>query len=256
MNIIIEGGLNHFGKVSEAKKIVRYFINSDFNNLTFMISENYVNEKFKKQYNFSTLLPDNFYNDSLKQIKKKKKKLGLAIYGENGVRLAKKYNFDFFKLLSIGISNKDALKFLSKTNKKTLISTGKSNDKIIKKALSFFKNRKKITLLHTPMTYNASEQYLKRISYFKKKFRTKIGFSNHYNSIDAILSSLSYQIDDLLIYLKPTRKKGRFYPDNSHAFYTDELSNLYDRILKNLSMHNFNSKSPNLFMDDPKKINY
>ena len=74
MNIIIEGGLNHFGKVSEAKKIVRYFINSDFNNLTFMISENYVNEKFKKQYNFSTLLPDNFYNDPLKQIKKKKKK--------------------------------------------------------------------------------------------------------------------------------------------------------------------------------------
>ncbi len=242
INIILEAGINHFGKVSEAKKVIDYFIKSNFKELTFLISENEQNEFFKKKFKFSSLLPDRFYKSALEKVKKSKKKLGIGIYGPQGVLIAKKFNFDFYKLLSIGIKNKNVLNYLSKCNKKVLISTGGASVADISKALSSFKKKNKLTILHTPMVYDPSKLYLKKIKYLKKKFKTNVGYSNHHDCKDSILAVLSYNIDDLLIYIKPSRIRGRVYPDNKHALYIDELDDFLIRIYNVLKMHDLNLK--------------
>jgi len=49
-NLILEAGLNHFGKVDEAKKILNFFIKSEFNHLTFMLHKReFYNTQIKKK---------------------------------------------------------------------------------------------------------------------------------------------------------------------------------------------------------------
>ena len=44
--MILEVGINHFGKIKEANKYLNYFLKSKFNYLTFMLQS----EKFYKKY--------------------------------------------------------------------------------------------------------------------------------------------------------------------------------------------------------------
>ena len=44
----IEAGINHFGDNKEVKKIMKFFLESDFYNLSFMIHTQEFYEKYKK----------------------------------------------------------------------------------------------------------------------------------------------------------------------------------------------------------------
>ena len=72
----LEAGINHFGKLDQANKILRYFLNSSFKNITYMIQS----EKFYKKYKKRGLdfkLSDDFYFNAIKECKKQKKNLAL-----------------------------------------------------------------------------------------------------------------------------------------------------------------------------------
>ena len=69
--IVLEAGINHFGKLSEAKKFLNFFLNSNFKYLTFMIQKKKFYEKYKKSINF--YLPKSFYLNALNLAKRKKK---------------------------------------------------------------------------------------------------------------------------------------------------------------------------------------
>ena len=69
MNLILEVGLNHFGKVSESKRYLEFFLKSDFKYLTYQIQK----EKFYKKFKFK--LPLDHYKFLIKKTHKQKKKL-------------------------------------------------------------------------------------------------------------------------------------------------------------------------------------
>jgi hypothetical protein len=231
-SIYLEAGINHFGNLTEANRILKYFLKSKLTNLTFMLhtEEFYITQK-KKGIDFN--LKKNFFTSALKKCHSKKKRLGLAVCRKSTYDYLSNIKFDFYKLLSIGINQSDLIKDLKKKNKPVFISTGFNvENKDIKKCLNLFKSKKKLCLLHAPMTYNINELNLARIQFLKKKFNIKVGYSNHNNDkyILNILSILKPYC--LFLYCKPLRKRGRIYPDGDHAFYLDELEeiiNKYDK---------------------------
>ena len=74
-NFFLEVGVNHFGKISYANKILNFFLKSNFQNLTFMIHLEKFYKKFeKKGINFK--LSNKFYSNIINLCKKRKKKFG------------------------------------------------------------------------------------------------------------------------------------------------------------------------------------
>ncbi len=57
--IILEAFPNYFGKVKEAKEYLNFFLNSNFQKLTFQINT----KEYYKKYSFR--LPTSFYNYAL-----------------------------------------------------------------------------------------------------------------------------------------------------------------------------------------------
>ena len=251
-NIFIEAGINHFGSIREAKIILNYFLKSKFKNLTFMLhsGEFYSSNNFKLGINF--YLPKNFYSYAIKECHKKNKKLGLAVCDAKTFSEISDIKFDFYKLLSIAINEKDLIKHLKKKKKPVFISTGhKVRDKEILNCINEFKSKKNLSLLHAPMTYNINELNLSRINFLKKKFQIKTGYSNHNNDKESLIVVSSIKPDYLFLYCKPLRKKLRKYPDDKHAFFLDEIEeiiqkyNKYNNINKNVK----NLKKINIFND-------
>ena len=109
----LEAGINHFGKVTEANKILNFFLNSKIKNLTFMLQ---TSEFYKKQKSLGLdfKLSTKFYETAIKKVHKKKKKVGLAICRLDTFKELSHLNFDFYKLLSAGIDQKDLINNLKK----------------------------------------------------------------------------------------------------------------------------------------------
>jgi len=249
----IEAGINHFGKTIEANLILRYFLKSEFKNLTFMLhSKNfYLNQK-KKGFNFE--LTKSFYKNAIDLCHKKKKKIGLSVSSEQNFVDYMDLNFDFFKLLSLNINNFKLINLLKKKNRPVYVSTGHgAKDLNIKKCLKAFGDlKKKITILHTPMTYNPAELNLFKISHLREKFKLPVGYSNHNDDINSLNALSAYNPTSIFIYCKPLDKKKRIYPDNRHAFFFDELENLRVEYKNYYSMHFSNKiiKKVKIFTDE------
>ena len=233
----IEAGTNHFGIEDEANKILNFFLKSAFSNLTFMIqSKSFYLEHKRKGIDFR--LKKNFYIKALSKCHKKKKKLGIAVCSEETFKEFSDLKFDFYKLLSLAINNFKLIDLLKKKNKPIFISTGHSaSENNIKKCLSQFQYKKKITLLHAPMTYTPEELNLDRVSEIKKKYKLKTGYSNHNNNKNNIYLLSAYKPDAIFLYCKQKKKKGRVYPDHGHAFYFKELEEIKDKYQKYDLMH-------------------
>jgi len=227
----LEVGINHFGKVKEANKYLNYFLNSQFNYLTFMLQTEKFYKKYIKKINFH--LPRSFYEKAIKLSHKKNKKIGIAVCDLKTFEPLSNLNFDFYKLLSVGINQFDLIGFLNKKNKSVFVSTGFNvTDSKIKKCLKTFKSKKKINLLHSPMTYNPNELNLNRIDDLRNKFKLPVGYSNHNNDKNTLNIVSVYKPSSVFVYCK-SRKKNRVYPDDGHAFYLDEL----DAIIQNYAKY-------------------
>ena len=87
------------------------------------------------------------------------------------------------------------------------------------------------------MTYSPQEIFLSRVIEMRKKFKLKVGYSNHNNDINNIYLLSAYEPDAIFLYCKQRRKKGRVYPDDEHAFYFKELENFMQNYLNYNLMH-------------------
>lgn len=238
--IILESGINHFGKIKEANKIMSFFLKSDFTHITFMIHNNkfYLNEIKKNGINFK--LANKVYKRYLIDCHSKNKKIGISVCDLTTFNEVKNLEFDFYKLLSVSINNFDLINELKKKNKPIYISTGFGASNIkIKKCLEFFNTKKNLSILHTPMTYDLSKINFQRINTLRKIFRLPIGYSNHNNDPNNLYVLSAYNPDTIFLYCKPTRKKNRIYPDNDHAFFLDELNEIKFKYNKYLSTHKY-----------------
>lgn len=223
---ILEAGKNHFGKISECKKIINFFQKSTFNHLTFMCqSKSWYREKEKRNQNFK--IKKHYYQRFLNMAHKKKKKIGLSVCDVETFNEVKSLNFDFYKLLSIAINNYDLINELKKKQKTIYISTGfnASYDKI-QKCLKNFKNYKKVVLLHTPMVKYHSDLNFKKILILKKKFNLDVGYSNHFKDLDSIYMLSYFKPKVIMLYIKNSRSEKIKFPDDKHAIYLDDLEKI------------------------------
>ena len=226
--IVLEAGINHFGKVSEAKKLLSFFLKSDFSHLTFMLHTQNFYRYMKKRIDF--LLPRDFYKSAIKLAHLRNKKIGLAVCDIKSFAPIKDLNFDFYKLLGIAINNKELIEILKIKKKPVYISLAKGSDKKILKCLKYFGKKDGLNLIYTNMSYESKDLDLNRINYLKKKFKLPVGYGHHYkNSVPIYLSSF-FNSSFYFVYIKNITKKKRLYPDNLHAFFLDQLKELNERI--------------------------
>ena len=102
--LILEAGINHFGKSKEAEKFLDFFLSSKFTHLSFMIQTTQFYKNFENKINFK--LTNSFYKKAILLAHKKKKKIGLAVCDPISFGEVSNINFDFYKLLSISINDK------------------------------------------------------------------------------------------------------------------------------------------------------
>ena len=96
----------------------------------------------------------------------------MAVCDKETFKDLKHLNFDFYKLLSVSINNKGLINELCKKNKPIFISTGFNiKNKQIFTCLKYFKKKRGLSILHTPMSYKISELNFKRILELKKIFK-------------------------------------------------------------------------------------
>ncbi len=236
MELILEVGLNHFGKISESKKYLQFFLKSNFKSLTYQIQK----EDFYKKFNFK--LPIDHYKFIIKKTHQKNKRIGLAVADINSCKEIAKLNFDFYKILSISLNDKKLINYISKFNKPIYISCGTASNNDIKKCLSNFNSNKKrkIRLIHTSLSYKAIDQNLKRIELLKN-YHQSIAYGHHYKNYLPILLLLNSNIKETFIYIKSKDTNKRFYPDDKHALSFKNIKNLNDIILECIKL--FGSKN-------------
>ena len=222
--MVLEVGINHFGKVSEAYKYLKFFLKSEFQHLTFMIHTDNFYRYMKRRIDF--LLPKEFYKRAIKLAHKKKKKIGLSVCDLKSFNNLKDLNFDFYKLLGIAINNKELIDILKKKNKPVYISLAKGSDNNISKCLKYFETKKRLNLLYTNMSYEAKDLDLNRINYLRKKYKLPVGYGHHFKNRVPLHLSSYFNPSFIFIYIKNLRIKKRLYPDNIHAFFIDELKEL------------------------------
>ena len=97
-----------------------------------------------------------------------------------------KFNPKIYKIGSDDLTNIPLIKYIAKKNKKIILSTGMSNFNEIKKAVKAIEEEgnKKISILHCVSNYptEIKDVNLNVIKTLKKKFKYKIGLSDHTNN--------------------------------------------------------------------------
>ncbi len=205
VTIIAEIGPNHNGDLKIAKKYVDRIKKTDVDYIKFQTSipndhisfyakkakyqtENAYNKKETQlQMAKNISLKFSEFEDLYNYCKKKKLKFLTTAFGLKSLLFIKKFNMDYIKVPSGEINNFEYLKNIPIQKKtKILISTGMSTMKEISEAINFlikkkgFKRQKIILMQCTssyPTPYNDAN--LSAIYSLKKKFNTKIGYSDH-----------------------------------------------------------------------------
>ncbi len=141
-----------------------------------------------KQYSFF-LKHQLSHNDHLSIIKTCKK-LGLIWFSTpahfTDVDYLEKFNPKMYKIGSDDLTNIPLIKYIAKKRKEIILSTGMSNFKDIKNAVKAIEEEgnKKINILHCVSNYptEIKDVNLNVIKTLQKKFKYKIGLSDHTNN--------------------------------------------------------------------------
>ena len=184
------------GNYNTARKMIREAFKSGADAVKFQIvnpEESYENgsESYKIFSKYKLRLED--YQKLFKEFKER---ILFATPGDfSSLRLCQKIGMEAYKISSGLITNTPLVQAIAKLKKPTFISRGMADEKIIKKTIGIFNkiNFSKIALLHCVSIYPADikELNLRSITEMKRKFKIFIGYSDHSNGIDSILSSIS-----------------------------------------------------------------
>tara|TARA_B100000900_G_C20569536_1_gene712638 strand:+ start:443 stop:1447 length:1005 start_codon:yes stop_codon:yes gene_type:complete len=202
IKLIAEIGVNHNGNMSIAKKLIKKasMAGADYakfqifkaDNLAIKKSKkaNYQNINLNKKISQHDMLKN--YEISKSQIKilynyclKHKIKFLASCFDLESLKLYSSFNNNCVKIPSGEITNLKLIEFAAKKFKKIIISTGMCNFSEIAEAVKVAKkyslSKKNITLLQCTTDYPASENEanLNCMEEFKKKFGTRVGYSDH-----------------------------------------------------------------------------
>lgn len=247
--IIAEAGVNHNGSLELAKKMISEASKAGADYIKFQIfspnelctsyakKPDYAKHvKVKSQLNMLKKLALNikdFYN-----LKKycKKKKIGflVSVFDNTSLFLFKKLKLNTLKIPSGEINNIPFLRLAGSLKKNIILSTGMASLKEIKNAVDILVSngtkKKKISILQCTTNYPSSykELNLKAIKLFKKKFKVKVGFSDHSLGIEASIAAVALGAE--IIEKHFTLNKFYKGPDHQASLSVKELIDLVKSI--------------------------
>ena len=227
--IIAEISANHNGSLKNAKKLIdtakKYGANAvklqTYTPDMMTIRENLINFKIKKGlwkgrnlwelYNLGQT-PLNWHSKLFKYAKKIKIKIFSTPFSEEAVNFLEKLNCPAYKIASFEMNDYNLVKTAANTKKPLILSTGLSSMEEVEKAVLVARRNgcKDLTLMYCVSNYpsRSNDFNLKFIEEFKRKFKCKVGLSDHSLGNDIAKFSLIYgaSVFEKHIALKGQRK--------------------------------------------------
>ncbi len=237
--VIAEAGINHNGSLSIAKKLVNMAKKAGADCIKFqthiteeeMIKTKILPGKISKTPLWNIIKNCELsVNDEIeiKKYCKERKIIFLSTpFSIPAVDRLEKINMLAYKIGSGELTNLPFLKYIAKTGKPVILSTGMSNMDEIKKSIKLFqKSRTPLAILQTTSEYPCDYQdvNLKVIDSYKKLFNIPVGISDHslgiYTAIGAIARGAS------IVEKHITLDKKMPGPDQKLSLEYNELSEL------------------------------
>lgn len=200
--------------------------------------------------------PFSWHKELFRFAKKNKIVCFSSPFDETAVDLLEKLNCPIYKLASFEITHIPLIKKIASTGKPLIISTGMASFQEIKTAVKFAKRfgTKEIVLLYCVSNYPSKiEDFnFKNIEILKKKFKCKIGFSDHSTNllVPATAVALGAEVVEKHIALKGQRSS----PDIAFSAkgkeiksYSNMLKDIYKMLGKNKSYKRRSDKKNAIF---------
>ena len=244
--IIAEIGVNHNGKLSLAKKLIDASIESGVNAVKFQkrdLKSLYRKESLEnpnsESQGFEILLAElqeveltkNDYMEIIDYCKKKKITFLCTPWDMPSVDFLEELDIVAYKISSGDMTNFPLIKYVSKTRKPMIISTGMSKIEEIEKMVSFVKEQNiPFVILHANSTYPSPIESLdlNLIPEFRKKFDLLVGFSGH--EIGIIGSITAANIGAVIIERHITLDKTMKGLDHSSSLEPNEFKEMVSLI--------------------------
>lgn len=263
--IIAEIGVNHNGKLSLAKKLILMAKKCGVNAVKFqsfvpeevvidrLSTAPYQKRNIRKKISMVEMIKKYYLSFNQQKIlfnfsKKNKIDFISSPFDLKSAKfLIEKLKLKIIKIPSGEINNYPLLSFISNYKVKIILSTGMSTVKEIKQGISILTKKKiqkkNITLLHCHSQYptNLKDVNLKSIVFLKKKFKTKIGFSDHCISNKASIASICLGASVIEKHITLDRKMNG--PDHKASLDEKGLKGLINGINKmEVILGKFNKK--------------
>ena len=244
--IIAEIGVNHNGKLSLAKKLIDASIESGVNAVKFQkrdLKSLYRKESLEnpnsESQGFEILLAElqeveltkNDYMEIIDYCKKKKITFLCTPWDMPSVDFLEELDIVAYKISSGDMTNFPLIKYVSKTRKPMIISTGMSKIEEIEKMVSFVRIQNvPFIILHANSTYPSPIESLNvsLIPEFVKKFDLPIGFSDH--EVGIIGSITAANIGAVVIERHITLDKKMKGLDHSSSLEPNEFKEMVNMI--------------------------
>jgi len=244
--IIAEIGVNHNGNLELAKKLIDASVDCDVDavkfqkrNLESLYRKAALDNPNSESQGFEILLgelkeielSENDYFEIVDYCKKKKITFLCTPWDIISVDFLEKLKTPAYKIASGDMTNLPLIKYISKTKKPMIISTGMSTLEEVEKMIDFVKSQNvPFVILHTNSTYPSpvDSLNLNLIPLYVEKFNVPVGFSGHETGI--IGSITAANLGAVIIERHITLDKSMKGLDHSSSLEPDEFKELVSQI--------------------------
>ena len=259
---IAEIGTNHNQKKSLVKKMIREVSKTECQCVKYQIYEPYeiVNGKVMasdyglskfygnisayKMFNSHLKTPKKWFPELINYALRFNIKTAATIHGDNGLKWAIKNKPHYIKIASMDHNNFPFIKRVVKKLKiPILVSLGMAKIKDIKKLVEILSKYKYgYGIFHCVSLYppKKSELRLRNISFFKKKFKLPVGFSDHAINDEIAMTAKSYGASFFEKHI--TLDQKMIGPDHAFALNVKNLKNYVKKIKGTKSKFERNNK--------------
>jgi len=206
--IIAEIGINHNGDIDLAKELILKSKSSGCDAVKFQkrdIESVYTQEELdtSRESPFGTTTREQkegieFGIEEYKELQSYTQELGLdfivSCWDTKSLDLVEEHlDVKYHKIASAMATDKEFLEKLNNIGKPVILSVGMCTDSEVDAAMSILLNVEYILACTSTYPTNAEEINLRYIETLKQLYpRTKVGFSNHYNGLDACVGSITF----------------------------------------------------------------
>lgn len=185
--IIAEAGVNHFGDINKAKKLVDLAVDSGADAFKIQVYDTTKLVSSVSQEWIDRLSPKELSQNEVKEIQKYCKERGIVFFAtaheEDSLEFLDSINVPLFKIGSGEVNNLPFIKMIAQKNKPIILSTGMYTMEDIGKALNIIAEagNKQTVVLHCITQYPtlSLDVNLRAMDLIAKEFSVPVGYSDH-----------------------------------------------------------------------------